>query len=148
MTMSRFAGGSFCDGCGRPAMVPLHRVETIMIDGMKARAKILRREGWECSETVDGYLLTCPSCLGGAKTEDSESAARRCSHDDVVRVIGEGNGLHCEIVAALRAEGFDVRTDGRLSVILFHLKKKGVIEAERIPGKRINMWKVKRWRDQ
>ena len=125
----------------------MHRVDIIRIDSMKGRAKILRSEGWECSETADGYALTCPSCLGGPK-EEPEPAARRCTYDDVVRVIREGNGLHSEIVAALRAEGFDVRTDGRLSVILYHLKKKGVIDGEPIPGLRINRWSVREWQDQ
>lgn len=149
MTMSRFAGKSFCDTCRRPATVPIDRVEINKIDSMKTRAKILRREGWECSETADGYALTCPSCLGDPpKAEESEPVGKRCSYDDVVRVIREGNGLHSEIVAALRAEGFDVRTDGRLSVILYHLKKKGVIDGEPIPGLRINRWSVREWQDQ
>ena len=126
----------------------MDRVDIIRIDSMKGRAKILRGEGWECMETADGYLLTCPSCLGEPKAEDPEPVGKRCSYDDVVRVIREGNGLHSEIVAALRAEGFDVRTDGRLSVILYHLKKKGVIDGEPIPGLRINRWSVREWQDQ
>jgi hypothetical protein len=148
MTMSRFAGKSFCDSCGKAAMVRMDRVEIAKIDGMKGRAKTLRSEGWEVTETADGFRLVCPSCLGGPKAEDPEPAARRCTYDDVVRVIAQGNGLHSEIVAALKAEGFDVRTDGRLSVILYHLKKKGILEAEPIPGLRINRWSVKQWQDQ
>lgn len=147
MTMSRFAGKSFCDSCGKAAMVPMHRVDVAKIDGMKGRAKILRSEGWEVMETADGFWLVCPSCLGNVKAKE-EPAARRCTNEDVARVIAEGNDTYVAIADALKAEGFDIGTDGRLSVRLFRLKKKGVIVGERIPGTHFNMWRMKRWQDQ
>ena len=162
MTMSRFAGKSFCDSCGKAAMVPIDRVEINKIDSMKTRAKILRCEGWECSEAADGYLLTCPSCLGEREVveaveepieEPVEEAAdapvlKPCTNEDVARVIAEGNDTYVAIENALKVEGFDIGTDGRLSLRLFRLKKKGVIVGERIPGTRFNMWRMKRWQDQ
>lgn len=163
MTMSRFAGGSFCDSCGRPATVPIDRIEINKIDSMKTRAKILRAvRGWECSEVADGYLLTCPSCLGEREivetaeepvegpVEETEDAPvlKPCTNEDVARVIAEGNDTYVAIAEALEAEGFDIGTDGRLSLRLFRLKKKGVIVGERIPGTRFNMWRMKRWQDR
>lgn len=157
MTMSRFAGGSFCDSCRRPATVPIDRIEINKIDSMKTRAKILRREGWECSEVADGYALTCPSCVGEREVAEAaeepmeepvEEAAdtlvlKPCTNEDVARVIAEGNDTYVAIADALKTEGFDIGTDGRLSLRLFRLKKKGVIVGERIPGTRFNMWRMK-----
>lgn len=143
-------------------MVPIDRIEINKIDSMKTRAKILRREGWECSEVADGYLLTCPSCAGEGKVveaveepieETVEEAAedaplKPCTNEDVARIIAEGNETYVEIADALKAEGFDIGGAGRLSLRLFRLKKKGVIVGERIPGTRFNKWRMKRWRDQ
>lgn len=162
MTMSRFAGKSFCDSCGKAAMVCMGRVKIATIDSMKGRAKILRREGWEVTETADGFRLVCPSCLGEREVveaaeepieEQVEEAAdapvlKPCTNEDVARVIAEGNDTYVAITEALEAEGFDIGTDGRLSLRLFRLKKKGVIVGERIPGTRFNMWRMKRWQDQ
>ena len=130
--LSVHMGHSTCDGCGRPATVPLRSIRWDMdISTRKARAKLLTDHGWSCEHD----RLMCPQCLTGeapAPPEIRELVPLRGYKDirditvDILKEVSEP--MTSSMIHEVMEKRGRTMTISNLPTYLMRMREEGIIK--------------------